>query len=60
MSSDLLQGKTAILTGGGTLFGIAVAKTLIADGAKVLIVEIDPESGAAAAKACGTDAIFFH
>ena len=60
MSSDLLKGKTAILTGGGTLFGIAVAKTLIADGAKVMIVELDPESGSAAAKACGSDAIFFH
>ena len=50
MGSELLAGKTAIVTGGGTLFGEAVAKTLISDGAKVLIVEINQESGAAAAK----------
>ncbi|MEI7697259.1 MAG: SDR family oxidoreductase [Actinomycetes bacterium] len=60
MSSELLKGKTAIVTGGGTLFGTAVAKTLIADGAKVMIVEINSESGTAAAKACGPDSIFFH
>ena len=38
MSSDSLKGKVAIVTGGGTLFGAAVAKTLINDGAKVMIV----------------------
>jgi NAD(P)-dependent dehydrogenase (short-subunit alcohol dehydrogenase family) len=53
MSSSLLAGKAAIVTGGGTLFGEAVAKVLIADGAKVLIVEINAESGAAAAKSVG-------
>jgi len=53
MSSSLLAGKTAIVTGGGTLFGEAVAKVLIADGAKVLIVEINAESGEAAAKNVG-------
>lgn len=53
MGSELLAGKTAIVTGGGTLFGEAVAKTLISDGAKVLIVEINQESGAAAAKNVG-------
>lgn len=58
MSSDSLKGKVAIVTGGGTLFGAAVAKTLINDGAQVMIVEINAESGAAAAKACG--ASFFH
>ena len=60
MSSDLLAGKTAIVTGGGTLFGAVVAKTLIADGAKVLIVEINQESGAKAAADCGPNAVFFH
>ncbi len=58
MSSQLLSGKAAIVTGGGTLFGEAVAKTLIADGAKVLIVEINKESGELAAKNCG--ASFIH
>ncbi len=53
MSSGLLAGKAAIVTGGGTLFGEAVAKVLIADGAKVLIVEINAESGEAAAKNVG-------
>ena len=57
-SSGSLSGKVAIVTGGGTLFGAAVAKTLIADGAKVMIVEINAESGSAAAKECGAN--FFH
>ncbi|NBO09373.1 MAG: SDR family NAD(P)-dependent oxidoreductase, partial [Actinobacteria bacterium] len=48
-----LSGKTAIVTGGGTLFGEAVARTLVADGATVLIVEINEETGAAAAKKSG-------
>lgn len=58
MSSELLKSKIAIVTGGGTLFGAAVAKTLATDGAKVIIVEINAESGAAAAKACNGE--FFH
>ncbi len=58
MSSDSLKGKVAIVTGGGTLFGAAVAQTLINDGAKVMIVEINAESGSAAAKNSG--ATFFH
>ena len=58
MSSNNLSGKGAIVTGGGTLFGEAVAKTLIADGAKVLIVEINEETGSAAAKRVG--ASFLH
>jgi len=53
-----LSGKTAIVTGGGTLFGEAVARTLVADGATVLIVEINEETGAAAAKKSG--ATFVH
>ena len=53
MISGLLSGKSAIVTGGGTLFGEAVAKVMIADGAQVLIVEINEESGAAAAKNVG-------
>ena len=53
MSDQPLSGKGAIITGGGTLFGEAVAKTLIADGAKVLIVEINQETGATAAKNVG-------
>ncbi len=58
MSAEQLEGKVAIVTGGGTLFGASVAKTLVADGAKVVIVEINQESGEAAAKDSG--AAFFH
>lgn len=58
MSSGLLHGKSAIVTGGGTLFGEAVAKVLINDGASVLIVEINEASGSAAAKNVGAQ--FLH
>jgi len=58
MSSSLLAGKSAIVTGGGTLFGQAVAQVLINDGAQVLIVELNEETGSDAAKATG--AHFLH
>ncbi|MBU6242621.1 MAG: SDR family oxidoreductase [Acidobacteria bacterium] len=53
MSREPLAGKVAIVTGGGTLFGEAVVKTLVSDGAKVVSVDINQESGAPAARRAG-------
>ncbi|NCV08708.1 MAG: short-chain dehydrogenase, partial [Actinobacteria bacterium] len=37
--SGLLSGKTALVTGGATLFGRSVVAELAAEGAKVLVAD---------------------
>jgi NAD(P)-dependent dehydrogenase (short-subunit alcohol dehydrogenase family) len=55
-----LNGKTAIISGGATLIGQAVAATLIGYGCKAVIADINEEDGAAAATRLGPDASFIR
>lgn len=53
-----IKGKVAIVTGGATMIGEAVAAELIACGARVVLADIDALKGAAAAERLGRDARF--
>ncbi len=51
-----LEGKVAIVTGGGSGFGEGIAKKFVAEGAKVLIADRDAAGGARVAQALGANA----
>lgn len=58
-----MQGKTAIITGGGSGFGRETAIKLAQRGANISVVDISPENGEGTVKLCkelGADAIFIQ
>ncbi|HTE37646.1 MAG TPA: SDR family NAD(P)-dependent oxidoreductase, partial [Reyranella sp.] len=55
-----LVGKVAVITGAGSGIGRASAKLFVAEGAKVVVAEIDATLGEAAAREAGADARFVH
>src|SRR5438445_12827397 len=54
-----LEGKVAIVTGAGQGIGLAYAERFRAEGAKVVVAELDPDRGAAAVKHLGDDDVLF-
>ncbi len=55
-----LFGKVAVVTGGATLIGSAVAKDLVAAGAKVAVLDIDDINGGALGEALGDSGCFMQ
>lgn len=54
----MLEGKTAIVTGGARGIGLAIAKRYVAEGARVVIADIDESTGKVATAALGAAARF--
>lgn len=53
MSDETLKGKTAVVTGGASGIGLAIAERLRAGGATIVIGDVRPEAGRAAAARLG-------
>lgn len=58
--AEELAGKVAIVTGGSSGIGFGVASRLVAEGAKVVIGDINEERGEAAAAELGANAAFLR
>jgi len=61
--SGLVEGKVALVTGGGAGIGRATAELLAAEGARVVVAEVDAERGEATANAiakAGGEACFIQ
>ena len=55
-----LDGKVAVITGGASGFGAATSRLLVAEGASVVVADIQDERGRAVAGDLGSKAIFSH
>ncbi|EQM67620.1 3-hydroxyacyl-CoA dehydrogenase [Pseudomonas tohonis] len=53
-----IENRTFLITGGGSGLGLATARTLLQQGARVLLVDINAEAGAARAAELGDNARF--
>jgi NAD(P)-dependent dehydrogenase (short-subunit alcohol dehydrogenase family) len=54
---DRLKDRVAVITGGGSGIGLATARRFTAEGAKVVVVDLNVEAGEAAAKEVGGEFI---
>lgn len=55
-----LQNKVAVITGAGSGFGEGIARRFAAEGARVVVADINEASGKRVAAEIGTGAVFVH
>ena len=55
-----MDGKTAVVTGGASGIGRAIARLLAAEGARVVIADLQDELGQSLAQELGPEASYFH
>ena len=58
VTSGQLAGKVAVVTGGASGIGRAIAELFVAEGARVLIADLNAEAGEALAASLGDAAVF--
>ena len=54
-AAGLVAGKTCIVTGGAGSIGLATVRTLLAEGAKVMLVDLDADKLKRTVRELGTD-----
>ncbi|MGI9622444.1 MAG: glucose 1-dehydrogenase [Acidimicrobiales bacterium] len=56
----MLDGKTAIVTGGASGLGEATCRLMVAEGARVVVADIQDDKGSAVAESLGASAQYAH
>jgi meso-butanediol dehydrogenase/(S,S)-butanediol dehydrogenase/diacetyl reductase len=59
MTTLRFQGKVAVITGGASGMGAATARLLVAEGARVVIADVDEAKGSALAAELGEEKVLF-
>lgn len=58
--TQLLSGKTAIVTGAASGIGRASAEAFVAEGARVVLADVNDDAGLEITRALGSDAAYLH